>query len=157
MTLNESDSPTWIGVRQKDFDTEATVHLRPVSRTQGMRIGLTAYYNNDYHYDIYLTRELEQWKICLAKHIHDMFAVTACAETDLPEDGNVWLRIVTDPEYYTFLFSTDGVRYQKLGTGLTVGLCTEGTRTMTFTGTYLAMFAERADAEVDVFDVNVLG
>lgn len=157
VTLNEADSPTWIGIRQKDFDTETTVRLRPVSRTQGMRIGLTAYYNNDYHYDIYLTRELEQWKVCLAKHIHDMFAVTACAEIDLPEDGNVWFRIVTDSEYYTFLFSTDGVRYQKLGTGLTVGLCTEGTRTMTFTGTYLAMFAERADAEVDAFDVNVPG
>ena len=44
----------------------------------------------------------------------------------------------------------------KLGTGLTVGLCTESTRTMTFTGTYLAMFAERADAEVSGFEIKVL-
>ena len=31
----------------------------------------------------------------------------------------------------------------ELGKGLVAGLATEGTRTMTFTGTYLAMFAER--------------
>ena len=30
-----------------------------------------------------------------------------------------------------------------MGKGLVAGLATEGTRTMTFTGTYLAMFAER--------------
>lgn len=156
ITLNEQDSPTWIGVRQKGFDTVTTMCLRPAGRTEGMRIGLSAYYNNDYHYEIYLTRESGRWKICLAKHVHDIFAVTAQMETELPGDGNLWFRIVTDREYYTFLFSTDGENYTKLGTGLTVGLCTESTRTMTFTGTYLAMFAERSDAEVTEFRVKVL-
>lgn len=54
------------------------------------------------------------------------------------------------------MYSKDGENYEKLGTGLTVGLCTESTRTMTFTGTYLALFAERADMEVDKFEVKVL-
>lgn len=155
VTLNEQDTPTWIGVRQKDFDTVTTMKLRPLGETQGMRLGLTAYYNKDYHYEIYLTRELEQWKIGLAKHVHDIFAVTEQTQVELPKDGNLWLRVESDREKYTFLYSTDGETYRKLGTGLAVGLCTEGTRTMTFTGTYLAMFAERADAEVCGFDVEV--
>lgn len=156
ITLNEQDTPTWLGVRQKDFDTVTTIKLRPAGRVQGMRVGLTAYYNNDYHYEIYLTRELDQWKICLAKHVHDIFAVTEQTEAELPEDGTLWLRIATNRETYTFLFSTDGETYRKLGTGLAVGLCTEGTRTMTFTGTYLAMFAELAAMEVSLFEVKVL-
>lgn len=156
ITLNDQDSPTWVGVRQKGFDTITTLRLRPLGQVQGMRVGLSAYYNHDYHYEIYLTRELDRWKVCLAKHVHDIFAVTSQMETELSADGSLWLRIVTDRENYTFLFSTDGENYVKLGTGLTVGLCTESTRTMTFTGTYLAMFAERADAEVSGFEIKVL-
>lgn len=156
ITLNDQDSPTWVGVRQKGFDTITTLRLRPLGQVQGMRVGLSAYYNHDYHYEIYLTRELDRWKVCLAKHVHDIFAVTSQMETELSADGSLWLRIVTDRENYTFLFSTDGENYVKLGTGLTVGLCTESTRTMTFTGTYLAMFAERADVEVSGFEIKVL-
>lgn len=156
ITLNEQDTPTWIGVRQKGFDTIASMKLCPKEDVQGMRAGLSAYYNSDYHYEIYLTRELDRWKVCLAKHVHDIFAVTAQMETELSADGGIWFRVETDREYYTFLFSTDGEHYTELGTGLTVGLCTESTRTMTFTGTYLAMFAEQADVEVTKFDVKVL-
>ena len=156
ITINEQDTPTWAGIRQKGFDTVSTVHLRPLEAVQGMRLGLTAYYNKDYHYEIYLTKELDIWKICLAKHIHDIFVVTAQTEIDLQQGDSIWLRIVTDKEYYTFMYSKDGENYEKLGTGLTVGLCTESTRTMTFTGTYLALFAERADMEVDKFEVKVL-
>ena len=156
ITINEQDTPTWAGIRQKGFDTVSTVHLRPMETVQGMRLGLTAYYNKDYHYEIYLTKELDIWKICLAKHIHDIFVVTAQTEIDLQQGDSIWLRIVTDKEYYTFMYSKDGENYEKLGTGLTVGLCTESTRTMTFTGTYLALFAERADMEVDKFEVKVL-
>ena len=155
ITLNDQDSPTWLGVRQKDFDTMTTLKLRPVGQTQGMRVGLTAYYNNDYHYEIYLTRQLNKWKICLAKHVHDIFAVTEQTETELSEGENLWLRIVTDRETYTFLYSTDGETYCRLGTGLAAGLCTEGTHTMTFTGTYLAMFAELEDVEVSRFEIKV--
>lgn len=156
ITLNEQDTPTWVGVRQKEFDTEATLKLRPLERVEGMRLGLSAYYNNDYHYEIYLTRESGLWKVGLAKHVHDIFAVTASVETELSGEGEIWFRIVSDRDSYTFLFSTDGEHYRKLGTGLAVGLCTEGTRTMTFTGTYLAMFAELAKAEIREFQVRVL-
>ena len=64
ITINEQDTPTWAGIRQKGFDTVSTVHLRPMETVQGMRLGLTAYYNKDYHYEIYLTKELDIWKIC---------------------------------------------------------------------------------------------
>lgn len=153
ITLNEQDTPTWVGVRQMGFVTETTVFVTPLGRREGMRAGLTAFYNNDYHYDLCLKRESGRWNLCLAKHVHDIFAVTAT--TELSGEGGIWLKIQSDREIYRFLYSTDGVKWQLLGTGLVVGLCTESTRTMTFTGTYLGMFAENGDAEFADFSIRV--
>ncbi len=154
ITLNEADSATWIGVRQKGFETVTEVKMRILSDTQAMRAGITAFYNDSYHYEIYLAKEQHKYKVALAKHIHDIFVVTASVETVY--NGCIYLKIVSDRENYTFLFSCDGENYIELGKGLTVGLCTEGTLSMTFTGTYLAMFAENCKAAFCGFSVKVL-
>lgn len=153
-TINEMASPTWIGVRQKGFETVSTAVVSLLDAVQGMRAGLTAYYNDSYHYEIYLSRELDRWKVYLAKHVHDIFTVTASAE--LPAAENVMLRIVSDKTYYRFSYSLDGETFVELGSGLVVGLCTESTRNMTFTGTYLGMFAENGCAAFENFHVKVL-
>ena len=153
-TINEMASPTWIGVRQKGFETVSTAVVSLLDAVQGMRAGLTAYYNDSYHYEIYLSRELDRWKVCLAKHVHDIFTVTASAE--IPAAENVMLRIVSDKTYYRFSYSLDGETFVELGSGLVVGLCTESTRNMTFTGTYLGMFAENGCAAFENFHVKVL-
>lgn len=154
ITINEMASPTWIGVRQKGFETVSTAVVSLLDAVQGMRAGLTAYYNDAYHYEIYLSRELDRWKVCLAKHVHDIFTVTASAE--IPAAENVMLRIVSDKTYYRFSYSLDGETFVELGSGLVVGLCTESTRNMTFTGTYLGMFAENGCAAFENFHVKVL-
>ncbi len=153
-TINEMASPTWIGVRQKGFETVSVADVSLLDAVQGMRAGLTAYYNDSYHYEIYLSREMDRWKVCLAKHIHDIFTVTASAE--IPAAENVKLRIVSDKTYYRFSYSLDGETFVELGSGLTVGLCTESTRNMTFTGTYIGMFAENGCAVFENFHVKVL-
>lgn len=153
-TINEMASPTWIGVRQKGFETVSTVNVGVKEPVQGMRAGLTAYYNDSYHYEIYLTRELDTWKVCLAKHVHDIFTTTASME--IPTAENVTLRIISDKTLYRFSFSTDGEHFTELGTGLVVGLCTESTKCMTFTGTYIGMFAENGCGEFRDFQVKVL-
>lgn len=153
VTLNDIDSPTWIGIRQKGFETVSTVKVSLMEQIQGMRVGLSAFYNNSYHYEIYVTRELEQYKVCLAKHIHDIFAVTAGVE--ICDCKDVVLKIVSNKTYYRFYYSLDGDTFRELGTGLTVGLCTESTRTMTFTGTYIAMFAENGRGSFEKFQVEV--
>ena len=153
-TINEMASPTWIGVRQKGFETVSVADVSLLDAVQGMRAGLTAYYNDSYHYEIYLSREMDRWKVCLAKHIHDIFTVTASAE--IPAAENVKLRIVSDKTYYRFSYSLDGETFVELGSGLTVGLCTESTRNLTFTGTSIGMFAENGCAAFENFHVKVL-
>ena len=143
VTLNDTDSPVWIGVRQKAFDTLAIAEVSISGEREGMRAGLTAYYNEAYHYEVYLTRTGDTYRVCLAKHVHDIFVVSSSVE--IPSGENIWLRISTNRDYYEFSYSLNGLDYSKLGTGVTAGLCTEGTMTMTFTGTYLAMFAEKGN------------
>lgn len=165
VTLNDAASPTWLGIRQKEFATEAEVWIRipqqkEISRMQTescnakkYRAGLTVFYNEAYHYEIYLTVEGEETKINLAKHVHDIFAVTAGAV--IPSTGWIRLKMISDKEYYHFFYSTDGDTDTKLGKGSTAGMATEGTMMMTFTGTYIGLFAENGEGVFREFSVKV--
>lgn len=146
VTLNEMDSPTWIGIRQKELDSVTSARVIAGEGPVGMRAGLTAYYSMDYHYEIYVKKEADGWYAELAKHIHDMYAVSARTAVTLDEEGGIYFRIQSDAEAYHFQLSMDGEHYITLGSGLCAGLSTEQTRTMTFTGTYLAMFSENGEA-----------
>ena len=66
------------------------------------------------------------------------------------------LYIGADQETYYFSYALQDKTERFLGDGLAVGLCTEGTRTMTFTGTYIGMFAELGTASFQAFEVKVL-
>lgn len=153
VTLNEADSPTWIGVRQKGFETITTVKMKVLAETEAMRAGITAFYNDCYHYELYLSKQQDKYMIFLAKHVHDIFAVTAFTEVTYKD--YIYFKIISDKESYTFYFSNDGGTYIELGKGLVAGLCTEGTLSMSFTGTYLAMFAENGKAAFSDFSVSV--
>ena len=159
LTLNDMASPTWIGVKQKEFamEAEVAVSIKDIKNNQ-MRAGLTAFYNDCYHYEIYVTEENETAKVCLAKKIHDMFAVTASAEIIGTVDShieNIKLKITADSEKYNFYYESNG-EYVLLGSGSTAGLSTEGTMMMTFTGTYIGMFAENGTAGFKEFLVKVV-
>ena len=156
VTLNDTDTPTWIGVRQKEFRIRADVTVSLVGTREDFpekRVGIGAFYNQFYHYEIYLTEENGKYKVCLAKHIHDMFAKTA--EAVIASGQNIHLRITSDPLNYDFWYSEDGEHYEKLGNGSTAGLATEGTMYMSFTGTYIGMFAENGDGHFRNFAVKI--
>ena len=109
----------------------------------GRETFLAAFYSNDYHHEIYYTEKEGSGRICLLRRIHDLEAVTA--EHIVTETAEIRLRILADKESYRFYYSCGAhAPYVYLGCGDTAGLCTEITRTMTFTGVYFGMFAERA-------------
>ncbi len=167
VTLNDMDTPTWVGIKQKEFDVEADVVVSlkenfsdacPVSQDSNVkglnkRVGLGTFYNQFYHYEIYLTREDGQYKVCLSRHIHDMFARTA--EKVVSSGENIHFRIIGNPLEYDFWYSEDGKYYEKLGSGSTAGLATEGTMYMSFTGTYIGMFSENAEGHFRNFSVKI--
>ena len=162
-TINEAGvSPTIISFPQTQFTSTLTAQLS-LSKTDATRCGIAAYYNNDYHYEIYIGNEKNksgtEKYIGFYKHIHDMgVELVHIPINDLVIDKNsgsdtsILFRIDTDREKYTFSYqiinassSTEDLSkdsFIEIGSGLNAGLSTEGTRSMTFTGTLFSMFAE---------------
>lgn len=145
ITINEpGTSPTILNLRQPQFCITLTAKL-DLDATDAERCGISAYYNNDYHYDIYVSCHEGRKYICFYKHIHDMGVElyrTRISEEMLSMGKLIEMRIDTDREKYTFSYRVGDSEYTVAGSGLNAGLSTEGTKTMTFTGTLFSMFCE---------------
>lgn len=141
VSINEAGaSPTILNLRQPDFDTAVTVWIRAEVCT-AKRCGISAYYNNDYHYDLYLGKENGETYIGFYKHIHDFgMEITRIS---IQEEGTLQLQIRTNREGYWFFYKKEGeIEFTRIGFGHIAGLCTEGTMSMTFTGTLFSLFCE---------------
>lgn len=118
---------------------------------EGQEAGLTAFYNQDYHYEIYVTNELGKNYVVMSKKVHDIEHVTEKVEIDY--QGEIEFKVETGKEDYIFSYRLQN-DWISLGIGKTAGLCTEGTMTMTFTGTYLGIFASSVEAYFEYFSVK---
>lgn len=144
-------SPTIISFRQPDFHTQVRAELS-LKKTDARRAGISAYYNNEYHYDIYVGNDADGKYIGFYKHLHDM-GVELVRVPVSAEYETVEFMIVSDRLKYRFFYrlredgnrETDTEEWTEIGSGLNAGLSTEGTCTMTFTGTLFAVFAENGN------------
>lgn len=149
----EKHSPAFIGIRQKEVDAIAETGVC-VENKDGAKAGITAFYNWSYHYDLYAEVEGGQRYVCLRKRVHDMETVTD--KVLLPGNGEVRLKIGAGNDFYCFYYMDADGRWQELGTARTAGLCTEQTFMMTFTGTYLGLFAEGGKGSFSHFTAKFL-
>lgn len=145
--------PTFLGIRQQEFAMRAQTQVLLNSMSEGQKAGLAAFYNQNYHYALYVTREQGRSFVVLAKKVHDLEDTTTRVEIDF--DGMIEFQIETGSEDYHFRYRLDG-DWIEIGTGKTAGLCTEGTMTMTFTGTFLGLFASKGEAFFKYFRVQAL-
>jgi alpha-N-arabinofuranosidase len=137
-------NPAFMGMRQQAFTVEAAALLKAPGTG---RAGISAFYNNDYHYDLYVDRTADgSLDVVFNRRIHDFEAETF--RQRIAGSGEIQLRIRADREYYMFSYRcTDSGGWIEAGKGLCAGLCTETTHTMTFTGVYLGIFASFGTAE----------
>lgn len=142
-------SPVFIGIRQPDFNVTACADMC-CSPSENQKSGMTVFYNSDYHYEIYLTRQNGKIFVCLAKRIADLEAVTEKREVTF--DGKIEFRVIAGTDFYRFSFRCGG-EWMELGKGITAALSTESTHTMTFTGNFIGLFSVRGDAYFDSFSL----
>ncbi|MFP4662771.1 MAG: glycoside hydrolase family 43 protein, partial [Halanaerobiales bacterium] len=109
------------------------------------------YYNKDYHYEIYLSNESGKNYLVLSKKVHDIEHIEKKIEIDFK--GEIEFQIITGKEDYLFSYRLEE-DWIPLGSAKTAGLCTEGTMKMTFTGTYLGVFASNVDAYFEYFSAK---
>nr|WP_255286550.1 MULTISPECIES: hypothetical protein [unclassified Bacillus (in: firmicutes)] len=149
-TLSEDkESPSFIGKRQQHFNCTAEVNMSINADDQNFEAGITAYYNDSYHYEEFLTKIDGEYYVCLRKKVHDIEVITDKKKVNFKEE--IIFRIRCDRDYYYFDYKLPEEDWGNLGKGMTAGLCNEGTHTMTFTGTFLGMYCVNGNAFFDWF------
>jgi alpha-N-arabinofuranosidase len=148
-------SPSFAGVRQQGFDLEATAVVS-LDLEPGTRAGISAYYNHDHHYDLGLERNAEGGcSVVLNKRIYDLEQESRRETGPCPgAGGELQLRITADREWYRFSYRWGNGEWQDCGGGVTAGLCTEVTGSMTFTGVHIGLFSVRGPAHFSAFTVK---
>lgn len=131
VTLDDVDSPTFLGLRQRDMNGVLDVAVD----IDGGEAGVTAYYCEQAHYDLGIRWEGEGWEVFLRLRLGDIAHVQS--RVAVP-GGTARLRIRFDSLNYRF-FLVDGEVEIPLGTAQTRFLSSE---VMTgFTGTVLGLYA----------------
>ena len=157
VTVNDLDSPAWVGRRQQHFDFQATALLDFSPTRDGDEAGLVALMNDRHHYEIAITQEDGRRQIIVRRKIGSLVAITARQPID---DGPVKLRISGDKRLYTFWCAQDDAPFTAIATGECRYLATEVAGG--FTGVMLGMYATgngqpaSAPADFDWFDYEPL-
>jgi alpha-N-arabinofuranosidase len=153
VTLNESDSPAFIGRRQQHFECKAAVSLDFSPNREGEEAGLTVLMNDTHHDEIAVGWSDGGRCVFVRRRIGDLSKVVA--QERIP-DGHVVLQIQADRARYIFSYALDGNSPRILARNTTRYLSSEVAGG--FTGVYLGMYAtgsgepSTAPADFDWFD-----
>lgn len=145
-------SPAFAGIRQEEYCMRAQSRITG-ELSCGQAAGMTAYYTNSYHYEIYLKREKDQYFIGVNKRIHDLESEVFCQP--ISYGGSIRLQITCDEVNYHFLYE-ENQDWHEAAYGLLAGLCTEGTARMTYTGTFIGLFSTGGTAHFEHFRMQNL-
>lgn len=137
ISIDEIDSPTFLGRRQQHIKFQATALLDFKNLKNGSEAGLTTYMSNNYHYDLFVKKKNNRNSISLVYNL----GVLKHHEKEIPVSGNkLYLRMVGGNDLYTYYYSTDDKTYHKVGE-IDVRFLSSETAGG-FTGVYLGMFAQ---------------
>lgn len=131
VTLDEVDSPTFIGLRQRDFNAIITCDIC-ISEGEA---GITLYMDENHHYDLAIQKTEKGYRGIKRLNIGDIKSVE---ETMDLNSNKVTLIINTTNNYYSFYIKSDGEEVN-LGTAQTKYLSSEVAGG--FTGVIIGLYA----------------
>lgn len=141
ITLDEADSPTFIGIRQRDFNCDITCTVTLTEDSGSGECGIAVYSCENEHYDIALRKSEKGYEAILKLNIggikHEQAALT------IPESKAI-LKIKADNFGYSFSFICGGSE-NNLGIGQAKYLSSEVSGG--FTGVVIGMYAVNADSD----------
>ncbi|MCM1524670.1 MAG: glycoside hydrolase family 43 protein [Ruminococcus sp.] len=140
VTLDEAASPTFIGIRQRDFNMELSAVVS-IDRGEG---GITVYSCENEHYDIAVRRQGDKFEAVLRLNIGGIKHIQSSVPLD---GGSARLVIRSDSQIYNF-YAVSGGEEIHLGCGMSKYLSSEvcGGFTGVVTGLY-AVGDNRAEFE----------
>ena len=154
VSLDEIDSPTFVGRRQQHTDFCATAALDFSGIKNDSKAGLTTYMTSNYRYDLSVKCVNGKYTLSLSYYLGTLKHI----EKEVSLSGkDIFLRVEGSNDFYTYSFSTDNKDFQKLGNIDTRFLSSETAGG--FTGVYLGIFAQSEQdnasyADFDWFEYN---
>lgn len=136
VSLNDQDSPAFVGRRQTAFNCLAATRLEFAPVAEDEEAGLIVRGNDLNHYEIGLTLHSGNRVAFFRKVLHGQ--TSDIVYQQIP-DGSVILKLYATDFDYSFYYQLIGEPEQMLGHGLTKDLSTETIGG--FTGVYIGMFA----------------
>jgi alpha-N-arabinofuranosidase len=143
ITLNEAGSPTFLGIRQSEFNTTLTIK---VSCPSG-EAGVTYYMDENHHYDVAILYENNKKQVILRLCIGDLKSII----NKIPLSDNcrsITLKVTSDSLHY-FFYCNLGDKNIFLGKAQAKYLSSEVAGG--FTGTIMAMYAVQSINDSDVW------
>lgn len=156
VSLNETDSPAFVGRRQQHMECSAKTLMDFQPQDINEEAGLTVIMDEKHHYEIAVVLFAEQRKVIVRRTIGSLSAIVA-EEPIL--DGPILLKIFADSYNYSFCYALEGCMEKTLAIGECKYLSSEVAGG--FTGVYLGMYAtgngksSSVPADFDWFDYQI--
>ncbi len=142
VTLNDQDSPAFVGRRQTDFNCIASTLLEFEPNSENEEAGLVARQNDKHHYEIGVTLRQGKRQVFFRKVLKGKI-IEPVKYIDI-QSGPVTLSVKASPLSYEFSCTSSTGAQESLGTALTKDLSVEEIGFedgMCFTGVYFGMYA----------------
>jgi xylan 1,4-beta-xylosidase len=136
VSLNEADSPAWVGCRQEHFEVNVTAKMEFGPGADNEEAGLVVWMNERHHYEVAVTQREGRLVALVRRRIGSLIAEVAKHEI---APGPITLELTADRNLYAFALQTaQGLRIE-LAQAETKYLATEVAGG--FTGVYFALYA----------------
>ncbi|RCW76999.1 glycoside hydrolase family 43 protein [Saliterribacillus persicus] len=152
-SLNDLESPAFIGRRQQHFNCEVSTLMEFIPRNEGEEAGLTIFMNENHHYEIAKTLKDGKSILLFRRCVGSLWKVEKELEYD---DSSVVLTVKATAMDFAFSFTKTNGEMELFGRGETSLLSTQVAGG--FTGLYFAMYAtgngkvSTAPAHFEYFD-----
>ncbi|WP_110929966.1 glycoside hydrolase family 43 protein [Paenibacillus bouchesdurhonensis] len=140
VSLDTPKSPTFIGIRQRDFNAEISCDVKLTSG----EAGITLYMDEHHHYDLAVQKVANEYKVIERLNIGDIKSIEH--EVDLGSDNHTTLVIRANHERYSFFIHANGEDLL-LGTAQTRYLSSEVAGG--FTGVLIGLYAHGEDSAAE--------
>ncbi|WP_428233184.1 family 43 glycosylhydrolase [Flavobacterium sp.] len=153
VSLDDNDSPTFVGRRQEHVNFSASTALSLNDKKEGDEAGMTIFYTSQAHYDIFLKKSGNGKQKLAIRYRMGVLNQTAY-EVEIPS-GKIYLKVKGDKDFYSFYYSLDGKEFNFLNK-INVWYLSSETNGG-FTGVYIGLYAasqsknSKAYADFDKF------
>jgi alpha-N-arabinofuranosidase len=137
VSLDDADSPTFVGRRQEHMDFSSTTVLSLNDATEADEAGMTIYYSPQAHYDLFLKKSKEGKRKLVVRYHMGVLNPTAY-EMEIPGD-KIYLKVKGDKDFYSFYYSLDGKKFNFLSKVNVWYLSSETNGG--FTGVYIGLYS----------------